>query len=378
MEKLIVRTKKDYGKRACLIFLGAFLIVSPSDLFAQQENTNNSETENAAVYYSKAFDLLEYPQSDAVKAQLKEAVTHGWQKEYEELENILTENGPCFEELEKGLKTEKCDFNLGGESKYIIDKIIPDARKTRNLSQLLLLKGRHCEQQNNIDGAIDAYLSSLTFARHISQDNALISRMIAIAIEKEACAPLKQFLESGKAKSQARLRISGYLKKFEREQFSAKELVESEKDFFISTVKMLADGVRQRAEKGAKFNIGKKLAMESLDEELTANAQESATRYYGNFATAMETNAEKDWEYAVNEIEALKKSLKDPVSNVKEAGMLLYDSLTRDAAGSRSIIARKVIKSMLVMAIPDFKRAAENYYSTLKDLREVASLATVD
>lgn len=376
-KKQIVWTRKEYGKLIGLTLFGICLIILPANLFAQQGNINSTETENAAVYYSKAFDLLEYPKSEVIKTQLQEVVKNGWQKEYKGLEKILAENESCFDEFKKGLKLEECDFNFSKEYKYLIQKEIPNLLKVRNLSNLLLLKGRYYEKQKDFDEAVNIYLSSLRFAQHISQDNT-VSKMIAIAIEKEAYAPLKQYLDSEKVEKETRLRILNYLTKYEKEHFSAKELVEVEKDFFISNIKMLADEAEQQAEKDSKFNVEKKKTMEALGEEMISQAQELANRYYGNFAKAIETNNEKDWEFAINELDSLQKTLKSPISNIKDVSSLLYDAFTKDVEGSKITIARKIVTITLAISIPNFRRAAEHYYLTLKELKEAESLANIN
>lgn len=353
-------TRKKYGSFTARLLCGICLIMSPVSLFAQEIAT---DTENAARYYSKAFDLLRYPESEPLKSQLQEVIRNGWQREYEELEKVLSENEACFAEFGKALTFEKCDFNFE-----------PPLLEIKNLSNLLLLEARYYEREAKSDKAVDVYLSSLSFSKHISQDNALVSKIIALAIEKGVYPLLREYMDSGKIDRETLLKALGYLTKYEKEHFPAKELVESEKGFFISTIEVLKDEAVQKARREQGFNEKKLEAAETLGKELIIQAQESAEIYYGNFAKAIETNDDGDWDYATAELETLIKTSTSAISHIKDASSILYDAFTEDAEGSTKAVARKVIALTLSIAIPDFKKAARTYYSTLEALKDLRAL----
>lgn len=337
-------------------------MVSPVNLFAQQISVDIPETENAAVYYLKVFNLLEYPKSEAIKTQLQEIVKNGWQKDYPEIEKVLAENEGCLSEFKKGVNLESCDFYSGKEYKYLAQRELIGLMKVRNLSYLLWLKVRYHERQNDFDAAAGVCLSLLKFARHVSQDKAMVSRMLALATERGTYAHIKRVLGSGKVTQEIQAGIFNYLTKYDKERFPARELVEFEKDLFMSTVEMSMDEARQKAIK----------TREHVSGEMQNQARELADRYYGNFAKAMETNNDKDWEFATEEFAALKKDSKNTISNI--SGMI-YEFLTK---GQKVASAKILAKQMLAIAMPDFKRAGREYYLALEELREIESLASVE
>ena len=378
MKNQKILAKKGYARFIGQILCGICLIISPTGLFAQEIAVDNTETENAARYYSKAFDLLRYPESEAIASQLRGVIKNGWQKEHEELEKVLAENEACFTEFKNGLTFEKCDFNFGKKYKYLAQRELPPLLEIKNLSNLLLLEGRYYEKEEKSDKAIDVYLSSLSFSKHISQDNALVSKIIALAIEKGVYPLLRQYLGSGEIDKQTLIRTLDYLTRYEKEHFPAKKLVEAEKEFFISNIEMLRDETEEKAREEQGFNEKKREAAEALGKELIIQAQELAEGYYGNFAKAIETNEEADWNHATAELDTLIKTSTSAISHIKDASGILYDAFTKDAEGSTKLIARKVIALTLSIAIPDFKKAARSYYETstaLKDLN--ASLSQI-
>jgi hypothetical protein len=354
-------------------FVICFATLSNS-LFAQQKDV---QTKNAAVYYSKAFDLLKYPASAELKNKIQEIVKNGWKEEDKELEKVLTENKPCFDEFKKGLRLEKCDFTFGKEYKHIFEKELPPFLKIKKFTSLLLLKGRHYEKQEEFDKAINVYLSLLTFAQHISQDNTLVSKMITITIESEAYKPIRQYLNSERMQKKEASKILSFFSDFEKQHFPAKQLVEIEKEAFLSVAKMQADEVKQQVLEEQEVSEEKKKAMETLAEELTLQAEEAADRYYGNYAIAVETDDEGDWDFAKTELETLIKTQKGAFTNIKDISSLFYNAFTGNIEGSSNIIARKIISLLLATVLPNFRKAAEHYYGSLKELREIKSLAKI-
>ena len=102
-----------------------------------------------------------------------------------------------------------------------------------------------------------------------------------------------------------------------------------------------------------------------------------ADKYYGNFKKAAETNSEVDWDLASQEVEAVRKALDpNPLENVKDISGLLIDSCVKvqtTEEPDRQYV-KKIVKAMLVKAIPDFTKPVASYYSNVNDLEGLKSL----
>ena len=130
-----------------LSLMAAILIAFPAIPSVQQRAHANTGVENAAVYYSRAIDLLKYPDSQEIQDELKGIIQHGWQAENREIENILRQNERCLTEVQRGLLLDTCDFDFGKKYKYQVERELPRLDRIFIISDLLLLKGRYYEKQ---------------------------------------------------------------------------------------------------------------------------------------------------------------------------------------------------------------------------------------
>ncbi|RKY39427.1 MAG: hypothetical protein DRP75_02135, partial [Candidatus Omnitrophota bacterium] len=94
-----------------------------------------------------------YPKSREVINKIRGVIKEGWQED-KELEELLNQNEISFREFRKGVLLKKCDFDFGKKYKYLIQKQALPLLKIRNLSNLLLLKGRYLEKKGDLDKAI--------------------------------------------------------------------------------------------------------------------------------------------------------------------------------------------------------------------------------
>ncbi len=266
-----------------LSLIAAFLIASPAIPSAQQTARDNPGVENAVVYYSRAIDLLKYPDSQEIQNKLKGIIQHGWQAENREMENILRQNEGCLTEVQRGLLLDKCDFDFGKRYKYQVERQLPRLDRILIISDLLLLKGRCYEKQGAFGDATEVYLSSLHFSGHISQGDDSISKMIALAMEKKKYIPLRDYLHSKNIDKKVCQRILSQLRDFEKKRFPARNMIEPEKEFFLSTVRMVGDGFKQKAAESVGTIPGMEKKADVFEEELNRQARELADRYYGNF-----------------------------------------------------------------------------------------------
>ena len=361
-----------------LSLIAALLITFPAHSRAQQRARDNTGVENAAVYYSRAIDLLKYPDSQQIQDELKGIIQYGWQAENREIENILRQNEPCLKEVHRGLLLEKCDFDFGKKYKYQVERELPPLGRILNLSDLLLLKGRYYEKQEAFGEAAEVYLSSLSFSDHISQGDDSISKMIALAIEKNTYIPLRDYLNSKNIDKKACQRILSQLRDFEKKHFPARSMIEPEKEFFVSTVRMVKDGFKQKAAESLETIPEMKKKAEAFEDELMRQARELADRYYGNLIRAAETNKESDWKFALGELESLRKA-SQPTGMVliRDLASMLYDAFTGDIEEYHKKLIRKILITLLAVALPNPKRTVDGYYARSKELRELKSLARI-
>lgn len=377
--------KKVYIGIISIVLLG-ICCAMPAYLFAQGENIKNSNKDNAAIYYSKAFDLLKYPFPSEKETynKLEEIIKKGWQGENKDVEEILKQNEPCLKELKKGLLLKKCDFAFGKEYKYLIVKKLPNVVKARESSNLLLLKGRYYEKQEDFARAIDCYLSSLTFVRHISQANSLFTDLLVLAIEKDIYLPLKDYLNSQEIDKEICKKILSYLEDFEKTHFSARRIIETEKESFISTIHFIMDGALKEVTKDkkeeSKPNEDMKRKWENFRSQILKQANELADRYYGNFIKAAQTGNKEDLNFALEEVASIKKEAQYQGTDeeIFDAVSMLQDAVTGKIEQFNEKVACKiVIKMLATSSLPYFKKVLDEHSSSLNELKELKLLAKI-
>ena len=131
---------------------------------------------------------------------------------------------------------------------------------------------------------------------------------------------------------------------------------------------MLADNIqKQVTEKNIRNN--KMRTPRAFKNDFMKQVNDLADEYYGNFEKAIETNQEEDWNFAIAEFESFKKETNPTVEMVKDVGNMLFKSIINDADGYNKVVTRKIVSTALTVAMPDFRKAAQSYYSTLKKLK---------
>jgi len=357
------------------------LLVQPSALWAQQESAAKPDRKNAAWYYNKAVGLLRYPDSRETVNRIQEVIKVGWKDKDQELEEILKNNEPAFREFQKALPLKKCDFDFGRKYEYIIQKETPAHSKIRNLCRLLLLKGRHYERGRRLKEAAETYLSALTLAGHVAQDNTVVMKMLALVIEKETYAPFKDCIESGKLRRKDYLKIHDYLADYAVKHFSGAELIMLEEESFLSSMALMVDRYIEDSfpGNGAQGKEAEKAKIVALGEEIKSQSQLFADKYYGNFARAVTSNKDEEWEVASSELNVLIQEAKpkmEDISGVIKA-MVADSKAQENGSAVDKQVAHKIVLTLLSFCIPNFKGMAEGYYETLIQLDELKSLALI-
>lgn len=365
---------KSAEKTGMIIVAVALLVMTGIILFHKPEYEISEKT-NATHFYVKAFSLLVWPSPDLYRdfdRKAKDIIDNGWEGVDKDLENVLAKNQAAIDEFEKAVKLKKCDLTFGKEYKYLVDKEPPYLylKKGKKLSILVMLKGRHYETQQHFDKAINLYLSCLTLAQHVSQDNTTLSKGFAMLIEKKSCIPLRQYVDSEKARKETCLNIANYLMKYEKERFSLKEIVEDERKVFDSIVDRLVDGFQKETQKAVESDPDRRKT-ETFIAEFRTRSKQLADKYYGGYAKAMESNDEADWKSVQSEVELLQESSIPAIRN-REISKLLEEGFTKVTPEETAKVAAR---GLLAMTIIKFQGLAESYHSNLKELEELKARA---
>lgn len=348
------------------------ILLLPTYVFSQWQITDKTKEENSAVYYSKAMDLLNFPNiASPLFKKINETVQRGWLTEDKDLEAILKQNELVLDEVDKGVLLKRCDFDFGKGYKYLITKKLPNILTLRNIMNLLILKGRFQEKKGNFDKAIECYLQTLTFAQHLSQDNTTVLKILSLAIEKQAYLLIKQYLKSDRINKDTCEKISNYLGIYEKEHFPFVEFIEVEKESFISAIQMMLDGLKLSNSKAPDE------VKDSFSNEFKIQAHEIADRYYGNFIKAAQTNKEGDWEFALTDSSALTKyKQKDDIATIEELFNIFYEVYKDNKEEAYKRFVNIYVMKTLAIMLPDFKRVLENHYNpAMKELESLKLLA---
>ncbi|UCC95239.1 MAG: hypothetical protein JSW40_00400 [Candidatus Omnitrophota bacterium] len=274
-----------------LVFLGCFLfslvVIVPLTLFVSFTiNKRIQRMDNAAMYYNKAFKLCSEKHWDK---KVEEVVGKGWRGEYKDLEGLLNRNKAMFMEFENGIQLKRCDFSFGKVYDNPFAQPFPNLLKVRNLSQLVLLKGRWHEAQNDYDEAMRNYLSLLTFTQHISQDRLLVSVMIATAVELMASVPLQQYLERDEVDMQLCKRIKDFLQRAEPQRSIIADAFKKEREAYMWAARVMSKKVGIR------------------DRDLMRSFRGVGSKYYGLLVKYARTNSETDKRYLEEELDFLSR-----------------------------------------------------------------------
>ncbi|MDD4907828.1 MAG: hypothetical protein PHJ00_02065 [Candidatus Omnitrophica bacterium] len=371
---------KNRSRKIAAVLLAACLTAQPLVSFAQEAPVLKPDRRNAAWYYTQAFGLLKYPDSKDLNSRISRVIQKGWPDQDKELELVLKDNEPAFREFKKARRLKKCDFDFGRKYKYLIQKEIPTYSKIRSLYRLNLLRARHYESEGDDDKALDIYLSNLTFAGHLAQDNIMMMRMISLVIEKETCAAFEDFLNASKLSKKKYLKIYEFLAEEERARFQPGELIEMEKSAFLSLIAMLVDTyiADSDSQGSARVSDEERARVLALGGEVKKQAEQLADMYYGNFTKAIRTNDPQDWDFAVERLNSLIKEAQPKVEDLSGFVKAVFSDSTKDTSGAvDKKLANKVVLTMLSLTIPNFRGIGEGYYSALSQLKELKSLVLI-
>ena len=372
------RTERAAGAIILSVMIGVFCVettASPERVSPEtREAPSKIETDNAAVFYSNAFALLQYPTSQTLKDHIQATIKNGWRDENRALENILDQNTAALREFQKALSVERCDFQSGQENAYAIQKPGPPVIAIRNLSRLVLLSARQEERRGNVPSAIENYLSLFTVARHVAQDQSLVAKMMAVAIEEEVSAPLRGSIDSPHAGQSERQRIADVVGDYLAKRFPVSELIEPEREAFLSSLRLIADGLQAQQ----PWTEEQKKKVQRFQDTLLQQAQILADRHYGLVRQAAESDREADWAAIDRELDTLKQELQRKYGGELSAQLEQLKEMAREVTKPDTLpeaIAAECAKLMLVVGFPNVRKGVTKYYEAGGNLKELALLA---
>lgn len=330
------------------ILLGTFL----SFLMAASL-VSAAEVDNAAVYYSKAFDLQKYNESTEMKERMQKVIRKGWQGKDPELEQFILDNEPALSEVVEGLKLDKCDFDYGRRYTYLVEKKTPPIAKVIRLANLFLLRGRYLTSQDKPKTALGDYFNSMLMAQQLSLDVATLSKLTALQIEERSVPLVREFINK-KAGKKETAEIIDFLNTYLKNHFTMRKVVADEQALFLSSVKAITD----------------KMPPESVfKKEFVQSAKVLADKYFGLIADATDPGNKDLFAVVEREVNALRQEL-------KEVNRKYLDGIIKNEEPDLSqVSATQVVKYLLVIGLPELQKLSIYYHGRIFDLQALKEAA---
>jgi len=157
---------------------------------------------NAALLYYRAFLLL----NDDLNKKIADSMTSqapNWTPDADTSKQLSDSQGAVYTLL-RAAKIDSADF--GVEYSQGIGALLPHLSKMRAASRLLAADSRREVAENHADDAADRVAAVFSLARHCTHDRLLISALVSVAIDAQACSQAdylmtnSQLTEAGKQK----------------------------------------------------------------------------------------------------------------------------------------------------------------------------------
>lgn len=335
----------------------------------------NGEIENAAVFYSKAFALLQYPASQGLKDAIQATIKNGWQGENQELERILDQNETALREFQKARPVKRCDFQFGKETKYVIDRAVPPVTQIRDLFYLALLSARQDESRGSFQSALEKYLSTFTLAGHVAQDPSLVAKMIAVGIEEGVSVPLRDRIESAGSGPEECGRIADFVWDYRATRFPVTELIAPVREDLVSAVQLAADRMRPQQ----ALNEQQEKKVRTFQDAFLKQGQDLIGKHVDLLLQAAKTNQDTDWATTEREFENLKQELQGTFGRELQMQLLQFaEAMKPQVIKPDSVpetLAASFAKIVLAIALPNLRPGVTRYYEAEQKLKELHVLA---
>jgi hypothetical protein len=257
--------------------------------------------------------------------------------DYQAAQNLLPQISQCdpaFAEMQSVIDAE---YNIG-PADFRPDRKIPNLLPYQIMGKLLAVKGMGMENQGNLDKAVNNYLLAAQFGSVFAGKNTtLIQKLIAIALEKMAYNPLKQFVLRHPEDVNNLKRIIATLDKAEQKRLPISESFLSEK----RTIQYMAQNFQQYAK------TDKQIAALKLKESEIPRIIEESDKIYGYMITS----------YEMPYPQYMKE---DPQSKLIE------------------MLKAKEVHPLIAIAVPNFMEANVRNLTTATDNRLIRIMAAIE
>jgi hypothetical protein len=318
---------------------------------ASSDTIPQGDETNAAFWYQQAFSKIQEP-SPKIQAELTEVLAKGWDGEHPALTEFLQQNAAALASLTRGAELPQCDF-FNGQRPRTLSAPVPNVLKVRALAQAMTLQGRFDEHLGQTSKALERYLLTVRFGRHLCQQPqaTLIDVMLGIAVQGIIYDSFAQFTQ------RSSLTVEDYRKAIQQmlplmtEERELDQVVETE---FQNMRGTLAEAFQKEMKNGKvdATRVGEILrAIDALHKEYEGYFSEAHRRYAPEeFMQKFQTLKQE-----VERDPALAKF--GPVDDV-----LLEVILKENVVSSEGISADLIAKMFLSLSLPSMEKAMESFW----------------
>lgn len=309
---------------------------------------------------------------------MSDMLKNGW-KEDKNIVKLINDNSASLE-LFKKATLEKSDGYVFGRSldKFTMSSKLPDYVKYVQLFKLLLLEGKLSETKGLYKKAQEDYLAAIRFMIHVSQQKygIMISSIISYSFLDLAYLYLE---ESFRNDAPYRNNLLNNLKELKDSQDFLEGAFKEEGEGLKNTARILEDDARKGATFEGLFQIS---AVDNSDKEQISKYQERSKELtdmlYGEFFTEFYKQIDPQIDaFTLAAISAAKENnsaiyenkIKDFQDSVNKLGTPLnyllwsLDKAVAEGKNPKLIVADTMANIFLTLAIPNFSKTIEKYWS---------------
>lgn len=354
---------------SCLFFV---LSIFVSCTFLSFGGTQDN---NAAPYYIKACELLQYPEyGQAVRDTIEDIIKNGYRSKNTQIEALLKNNEPAFKELEKGVTKPKCDFIPFAKSKSFRTRI-PNYWKLGDLAKLYTVKGRYYVSRSEFDKASNFYLNVITLAKHLplQRDQLLLAKMIDVALIELVTPSIKALVQEKFVSKETLTDLNKHLQDYESHSITFVETISASKNDILNGT----DGVKTWLNDIRKKPGHQRLSpseIKLLDDQTVIEAEKLLTIYLRHYIKAAQTNQVADWDFAEKEFTKFSETASSiPSLSIYMAKSWLSSIIDKKAALKET--AKILAKISVSIFMPtNFRRENDNYQKAMNGIKEVRKL----
>ncbi|MFB3895784.1 MAG: hypothetical protein ACE14V_05720 [bacterium] len=186
-----------------------------------------SKQPNALEHYLNAFSSLTVDPYNKGWSSLRPILNSGWDKEYPEVEKLLTLNQKAIQEILTGTKLPYREFPPSPFGEKSPDFSVA-YEKMQPLGNLIALAGKKSEHDSRFRDAMEFYLAGIKFGKEISQKTQYFNFMLnGISMMNTNARALLELTKSGKLPVTDYRQIIQELDKVEREQITYADEIEA-------------------------------------------------------------------------------------------------------------------------------------------------------